>query len=93
MPPNKPLSFGYGELPSKGRKLCITLTPIILEIILCITPHSPQHKCLGLATLSIEKSPDGSDKSITCSITWTLNPGNWMLIRLPCLTSFIVTEI
>jgi hypothetical protein len=94
MPPNKPLSFCYSELPSEGRKLCITFTPITLKIILCFTPHSPQHECLGLATLSIKKAPDGSDKSVTCSITWTLKPGNWILIRFPCLaSSFIVTEI
>lgn len=92
MPPDKPLSFCNSELPSKGRELCITFTPISLEIILSFTPHSPQHECLSLATLSIEKASDGSDKSITCSISWALEKGYWMLIRLSWLT-FIVAEI
>lgn len=92
MSPDKPLCFCYCELPSKRRKLCITLTPIALEIILCFSPHGPEDKGLCLATLSIEKTSDGSDKSITSAITWTLEKSYWILIRFACL-SFIVTKI
>lgn len=77
VPPKKPLGFCYSQLPSKGRKLYITFTPLTLELIICFTPHSPKHKCLGFATLSIEKAPYGGDKSITCSISGTLRPGYW----------------
>lgn len=91
MPPNKLPSFCYGELPSKGRKISFTFTPFPMKIILCFTSHCPKHECFSLSALSVEQSPDGSYKSIPCSISWPFEKCYWILVRFPCLTLLVVT--
>jgi len=92
VPPNKFFGSCDRELPCKWGKIHITLAPITLKIIISFSPHSSKHKCLCLATLSIEQSSNGCYKSITCTITWTLRPRWWILIRFSCL-DFIVTKV
>lgn len=91
MPPNKLPSFCYGELPSKGRKISFTFTPFPMKIILCFTSHCPKYECFSLSALSIEQSPDGSYKSIPCSISWPFEKCYWILVRFPWLTLLVVT--
>lgn len=86
--PNELLS--YSKLPCK-RIFPITVTPLTSKLIFRLTPHCTQYKSLCPASLSIEKASYRCNKPISCTVTWALHPGSWVLTRCPWLT-FIVTQ-
>ena len=91
VPLKKLFSFYYCELPSKMCGLYIILTQISMTFIFCfIFLWLKQFLCL--TALRVKYSSNGCYKSIACSISRTLRPRWWKLIRFACM-AFSVTKI
>lgn len=92
MTPDQPFSFCYGQLAGIRWELCLTFTPLTVDLILCITPHCPQNKSLGLTALISEKTPYGGNETISRSLTRALWPWHWVLISFFSWTSITITQ-
>jgi len=91
VPLKKIFSFYYCELPSKMSCLYIILNQISMAFIFCfIFLWLKQFLCL--TALRVKYSSNRCYKSIACSISRTLRPRWWILIRFSCM-AFSVAKI